>query len=1157
MKSIDKDSLFRSTVVDYVHSPDKKFYFHDITINDTIQGLNNYQEPFKSNIRDNKFSNTSSCHNFFLHCIDEEGRSVTIHVDDMCLKFSIKMPDYFDMNYLDDLIDYIENKFGDDRIKKFDLVEKQSANRYDPISKTDPRPKMNRLLEMDVINSSIWHTLYKYFSESEIQVEGIPDSYFFLPVDDVVGPIDRFLMETGIDPSMWFSISDVIIPKTYYTHSQIELYTSYKFIILDKEKRTMPSLVIMGYDIEVDNIDGFKSTGIANVICISTFACRSNKVEEGKVYTHYLVNKPTNEDREKYNRLIKEEECLPKTELKPSGEVFYFTNELEMLESWRDFVVNIIDPDIIIGHNITGYDWRVLGARVAVLTNMINKYDDEEDDRFIYEQQKYIYPVSSQYLIDRYFSPASRFFSFSKFIGQKTPLLRYSSQSSSKGEVNLYFMQIDGRITMDTYTMYKEHITMKFVNNTLSTISKALLNDDKEDIQPINLYKIWRSDKWDYIISYCEKDAMLPVRLIHNTKTRDLFISVEMSRTSRTLFSDSTMKGTTIRTRNLFIREAHELNMVLDCEHHIKNKKLNLRKKRLAFEKRMSSKGANKRIKTQDNNNDEIIHMDQLTNGSTSNEDGCVNNDVMILDNNNSKMLRAMINNEEDDVEYWSDDEMGPAFDEKGKKIKYGGAKVIEPNYGIHDDEICLDYSSLYPSIMNAKNLCPSTILIKKHYYKYYPHAFNVINIYAKDGITVERSHYIIKPEYYKGILVRILTRLMSGRSAIKREIASIQELYDNTKDPAYLDKLIELDIRQLAFKLTGNGTYGASASSGVLIGSRRVSESTTAIGRISLEETCKIIESEYEKYMPKINYGDTDSVMLNLNNNIGEGYYERTCKSMIIGFEMGEVVSKKLSTDLSLEMEKVFVKHVLGHVKKRYAGLKAEMKAGHKLPKPEDYPHTEEEWKKIAEENINFSLFCRGYANCKKGEPKIVIETVDRVLNMLLIENKSFDEISDYIHSILSKMIRHEYSIDQFIYYRKVKSEYKKTPPKQKYVVDKMNARISGSGYRPGDYVPYVCLTPKSANIAYDKISLSQYKKYLTKCADNVDFVKTYNQKNPNRPLRIDYKVYISYIKKELDNLFCHSMEKETRKYESMINNHLSTSSNGINLLSMFSRQK
>lgn len=53
-----------------------------------------------------------------------------------------------------------------------------------------------------------------------------------------------------------------------------------------------------------------------------------------------------------------------------------------------------------------------------------------------------------------------------------------------------------------------------------------------------------------------------------------------------------------------------------------------------------------------------------------------------------------------------------PALKQDGSDEQYEGATVIEPDKGYYDVPIAtLDFASLYPSIMQAHNLCYTTLL--------------------------------------------------------------------------------------------------------------------------------------------------------------------------------------------------------------------------------------------------------------------------------------------------------------------------------------------------------------------------------------------------------------------------------------------------------------
>ncbi|PHH88331.1 hypothetical protein CDD83_7685 [Cordyceps sp. RAO-2017] len=120
---------------------------------------------------------------------------------------------------------------------------------------------------------------------------------------------------------------------------------------------------------------------------------------------------------------------------------------------------------------------------------------------------------------------------------------------------------------------------------------------------------------------------------------------------------------------------------------------------------------------------------------------------------------------------------------------QYEGATVIEPTRGYYDVPIAtLDFASLYPSIIQAHNLCYTTLLDKK-----------LIEPFGlkrdEDYIVTPNGDYFVTAKQRKGLLAQILEELLSARKQAKRELA--QET-----DPF---RKAVLNGRQLALKISAN----------------------------------------------------------------------------------------------------------------------------------------------------------------------------------------------------------------------------------------------------------------------------------------------------------------------------------------------------------------
>lgn len=95
------------------------------------------------------------------------------------------------------------------------------------------------------------------------------------------------------------------------------------------------------------------------------------------------------------------------------------------------------------------------------------------------------------------------------------------------------------------------------------------------------------------------------------------------------------------------------------------------------------------------------------------------------------------------------------------------GAIVIEPRRGFYNEPIAtLDFSSLYPSIMIAHNLCYTTLLKPEDISA----AGGINNLLANYGlgpddyIRTPTGSYFVKKHIRKGLLPLILEQLIAAR---------------------------------------------------------------------------------------------------------------------------------------------------------------------------------------------------------------------------------------------------------------------------------------------------------------------------------------------------------------------------------------------------------
>jgi len=215
--------------------------------------------------------------------------------------------------------------------------------------------------------------------------------------------------------------------------------------------------------------------------------------------------------------------CLKKCADIPGVNVYSFEKEQDLLREYRDFVVDF-DPDIIVGYNISNFDFPYLINRANTL-----KVDD--------------------------------FCKLSK-ISNNTSKINYGTNTAkSFGGREMASINIDGRIILDMYTyILKEH---KLRSYTLNSVSFEFLGDQKEEVHHSQIYDLWAKDEFTRmrLAIYCLKDAFLPIKLCDRLKT--LYNYTEMCRVTNTPLKFILVRGQQIKVSTQLHKKAMEDNYLV------------------------------------------------------------------------------------------------------------------------------------------------------------------------------------------------------------------------------------------------------------------------------------------------------------------------------------------------------------------------------------------------------------------------------------------------------------------------------------------------------------------------------------------------------------------------------------------------------------------
>ncbi|KAF4524704.1 hypothetical protein B566_EDAN014305 [Ephemera danica] len=223
-------------------------------------------------------------------------------------------------------------------------------------------------------------------------------------------------------------------------------------------------------------------------------------------------------------------------------------------------------------------------------------------------------------------------------------------------------------------------------------------------------------------------------------------------------------------------------------------------------------------------------------------------------------------------------EEGGGSKKARRKKAAYSGGLVLEPKKGFYDNFILLmDFNSLYPSIIQEYNICFTTLVAAKvelHFYLPNLRASTDEDLGGDDGMEELLASVAAAQAAPPGVLPMEIKKLVDKRRAVKGLLA---------RGNLPTEEKMQLNIRQMALKLTANSMYGCLGFSHSRF---------------------------YAKHLAAL---VTDSIMINTRSTS----YDEVLK---LGFKVkGEV--NKLYQSVELEVDGIF-KYLLLLKKKKYAAL-------------------------------------------------------------------------------------------------------------------------------------------------------------------------------------------------------------------------------------------
>lgn len=801
----------------------------------------------------------------------------------------------------------------------------------------------------------------------------------------------------------------------------------------------------------------------------------------------------------------------------PGAEIECFKTEKGLLLGFTKEIIRM-DPDILTGHNIFGFDFTYLKDRAhklgindkfAQLSRIKNEICNwtvtNLSSSALGDNKLQYYDMTGRVLIDmmKVIQREHKLESYkldyaaSYFIKEKVKKLVHQNNNTLIETKSNYGIEVDQYITInydDGITLNKHQDGAKFkVIELISTniLVNGLIDNNlpqnytlywcqvKDDIRVNDIFRFQKgTDEQRAIIAkYCIQDCALCNKLM--AKLQVLSNHFGMANVCHVPLSYLFFRGQSIKIYSLMLKECGKLNHLIPYK-----------KKKFKTEEEMQE------IKDNQKQKDKIISENKKK---------------------SKKFLDYM--GYEDNITETGFYE--PQYDEDGDLIEpagYEGATVFEPVTGAHFVPVAvLDYGSLYPSCMIEKNLSHEMYVRDEKYLGLEGYRYHKIVHREGSGEMIE-CIFAEKLDNSKGIIPQILTKLLGERKRVKK----LMEAATDSFSKAVYDGL------QLAFKVTANSLYGATGAEVSPVYLKAVAASTTATGRerlqfakyfieniyrdlinfslsgdydvfhkfcldtftyfphkiedfhVCTDEKCPIPESKFksnnfsnrEEFFtfvynklrsimigytidPRIIYGDTDSVFFKMNI-AKDGVVLQNKEALEISIKLGDFASCIVEKLLPYPQVLVYEKNLWP-----FALISKKRYVGNL------YEHDPNEFK---QKSMGIVL--------KRRDNAPIVKIVCGGVVHEIINNRSASGAVEFVRKALREILSHKYPIEKYIITKTLKGSYKdRSKIAHAVLADRMGIRDPGNKPEINDRLPYVYIcVPDTVELQGDRIEHPDY---------------------------------------------------------------------------------
>lgn len=423
------------------------------------------------------------------------------------------------------------------------------------------------------------------------------------------------------------------------------------------------------------------------------------------------------------------------------------------------------------------------------------------------------------------------------------------------------------------------------------------------------------------------------------------------------------------------------------------------------------------------------------------------------------------------------------------KSTSVTGAQVFDPIFGQYENVATLDVKSEYPSIMRAFNISHDTIVLDMEKYgnlpgiRYLDLKWNTI-----DGKEYWARYVLDLPDrkHRQGVLPEALDYYVSEREKVKAKMKTFPE--------GSVERVI-CNAEQNELKIISNAIYGQTTFRMSKLFLKALGGCTTATARAYLMTCKRIVESTFEG--AKIIYGDTDSIFVKFHSSKltpRERFFDVWDQAERAKDMINKLFEEKGLGYLKIELEKVFSKLVLFNAKKRYYGN----------------IHLGRNYEKSKSIVMGVTAKKRNVTEIEKFVARVVMD-------LFILDRK--DEIIPFIYAVCRAIYQGKFEFDYFKKSNVIKKTKYVTAVPQGVALEKIRMYDPGNEVKLNEKVYYF----------YARIPHAKKRSEQVHPADYVQFL-------PEEYRVIDYKIYIGYFIKIIENILKMLINEDAETYTKML---------------------